>query len=126
MMADYVRQTTDALLPALLTILAGVLTTLGYALHRWLAARLRLESLVTEEARDRLADRAVALAVDAVEQLARRAVEPMSPDAKRILAIDIAASEMRRHGLPELARDRLVEMIEAWVSRRAATEETDR
>jgi hypothetical protein len=116
---DYLATAAEHLLPPLLVILSGVLTALGVAALRWLRARLGLEHLVTDEAIDAAVRDVVAAAAAYAEQLAHRwriGLDPMPADparAKLEIALSFVARELRRRQLPEQARDRLVDLLEA-------------
>lgn len=116
---DYVATIAGHLLPIILTILAGVLTLLGTYALRWLRKRLGLERLVADDAITAAVAEIVAGGVAYAEQAERRwrrGFEPPpadSPRAKLDAALEWAAREIRRRELPEQARDRLVDMIEA-------------
>ena len=108
---------TEHLLPPVLIIVAGVLTMLGRYLMKWLAHKLRAEQFYEQQAVEAAVDRVVSSAVSYAEQMAlswaRDKQELATGPRKLDWALGYIRREMMEQRLPEMARDRMVDLIEA-------------
>ena len=107
----------DALLPVLATVLTGVLTALAGLAIAYLRKKWGLQITAAQE--DAI-DAAILDGIEYAEEQARKRLKSGSgittaSDAKLDLAVTHAIMEMRRMGLPEMARDRIVALIEARI-----------
>jgi hypothetical protein len=120
----YGKVITEALLPALLSILTGALLVLGRYAHRWLARKLDIEDMVAEEHRDALVRSIVETGTALAEQRglkwARERGELPAGAQKLQWALDWIVAELQRRGLPEHARDELIDLIDASLANPAA------
>lgn len=116
-MMDYLKVMAEHLLPPLLVILAGVAGIVGRYVIRWLSVRLGVEELTRTSRVASLWTRAVDTGIAAAEHgalvWAREHGELMPGPAKLARALSVARDEAARMRLPELARDTLVDLIEA-------------
>lgn len=111
---EYLAELAEHIIPVVGVILAGVLGVVGTALVRKLAAlvgvKITHEQLRTVEA---LAVRGVAYAEEwALKKVKNEGKRPAGPD-KLEAALEFVTPMARRAGLPELARDELVKLIES-------------
>jgi len=113
-MEEIARQLAEELLPVVVTILVSVLSVLGtvavYYLKKWAGITVS----------DRQRSMFALLALDAVgytEEQARKALKAKDKtpdsDTKRELAVKYMVNHAREMGLPEMARDRIVEIVES-------------
>ena len=111
---SYLMQIADALLPAVATILAAVLSAVGAYGIRWLRVRLDLDlSARAENDLAAIIDGAIARADQWARARVAAGAEPPAGDDKLGAAIVWARRQMTRRGLPQLAADELSELIEA-------------
>ena len=126
----YAKVVTEALLPVVLSIVGGMLLMLGKFAHRWLAQKLQVEELIAEEKRDQLTKEVVDGGITFAEQKgmgwARERGELPPSAAKLKWALDWIIPEMKRRGLPELAREKLEELIDSRLGNPKAPGHADR
>lgn len=114
MWQEFARQCAEELLPVAVTILVGVLSTLGtvavYYIKKWWGIRIAASQ------QDEIRLLAIE-AINYVEEQARKALiaKDATPDSdtKAEMAVKYIVNQAKSQGLPELARDRLVELIES-------------
>jgi hypothetical protein len=126
----YAKVATETLLPIVLSIVGGLLLVLGRFAHRWLARKLQVEELIAEEKRDQLTKDVVDGGITFAEQKgmgwARERGE-LPPSAEKLKwALDWITAEMRRRGLPELAREKLEQLIDSRLGNPKAPGHADR
>jgi len=113
----YAKVATEALLPFVLSLVGGALLILGRYAHRWLARKLDVEELIAEEHRDALVRSIIEGGISLAEQRAMVRLRERGelPDGAKKLewALEWAIAEMKRRGVPELARDYLIDLIES-------------
>lgn len=114
------RTLVEHLAPPVLTILAGVLGVLGTValrrLQQWLGVQ-RTESL--QRTWDALVDDGIAYARQRAKRYANgRTGGGKAPSSQKLVwALEWVTARAREHELPELARERLEQLIEARLGR---------
>lgn len=113
---ETLRLLAEQLLPVVGVILAGVLSALGgllvFYLQKWAGVK------ITQAQVDMLDD-IIVDGIEYAEEQARKALKAKDPspgsDSKLETAIAFIVTEARRKGLPEMARDTLVKVIESRI-----------
>ncbi len=125
-----IKVVTEALIPPVALVVAGVAAALGRSLLRFLNARFGTEEVTArlnaEALFNQFIDGGIAFAEQKALIWARDRGSLPSGSLKLKWAIDFIKAQMKEHSLPERARDFLVDRIEARLGNPAAPGESVR